>query len=468
MKKTTYCILLLALMPGLRAIAQDKLLTHSADSLFAAMNQEGHFNGNVLLAEQGKVLYKKSFGLANEETRAPLNENTAFELASCTKQFTGMAIALLEQQGKLHFDDDFSKYLPELNHYKGITIRNLLYHTSGLPDYMSLEDVWKDWDDNRIATNKDVIEIFAKHQPKTQFEPGAKFEYSNTGYLLLASIIEKVSGKTYGTFLAEKIFKPLHMDRTFVYNRRYAPRKVDNYALGYVMNDSLGRKVLPDSNVYTRYVYNLDGIVGDGAVNSTVNDLLKWDEALYTNKLLPEAKRNVLFTSGKLNNGEPANYGFGWMIKDKPDGEKVVAHSGGWPGYVTYIERNLKNHRTIILLQNTSEAKIPTKELRLLMDGKPIPPAEVLTATEVPEQILTTYTGRYQLDTDFILTISIENGKLYAQATGQGRLPIYAASETKFFNKEVGAQMEFVNEGGKIKEMVFEQGGSTIHAARLN
>jgi CubicO group peptidase (beta-lactamase class C family) len=471
MKNATYHILLCILLAFAFTVhAQDKnkVSLKTADSLFNSLHEHGKFNGNVLLAEQGHVLYKKSFGLENELTKAPLTEHSVFELASCSKQFTAMAIAILANEGKLSLNDEISVYLPGLNYYKGITILNLVYHTSGLPDYMSLDSMWQNWDEHKIATNKDVIALFEKHKPRLLFEPGTKHEYSNTGYLLLASIIEKVSGRSYGAYLDQKIFKPLGMTHSLVYNRRYAPRKVDHYALGYVTNDSLHKKVLPDSFPPTSYVYNLDGIVGDGAVNSTVNDLLKWDNALYTDKLLPANKRKELFESGRLKNDSLAHYGFGWFIKDKPDGTKIVSHSGGWPGYITYIERDLQTQRTIIMLQNTSDGVISKKEVRLLMEGKPIPPAEVLKEILVSEDILSFYTGQYQLDPEFILTITKEGQQLYAQATGQGKIPIYASSETKFFNKDIAVTMEFIKEEEKIKEMIFQQGGTTIAAPRIN
>jgi CubicO group peptidase (beta-lactamase class C family) len=471
MKNITHILLCALLTFNFHTQAQDKnkIMIHTADSLFGSLYEQGKFNGNVLLAEQGQVLYKKSFGLENELTQTPLTEHSVFELASCSKQFTAMAIAILAHEGKLSLSDEISVYFPELKYYKGITIRNLIYHTSGMPDYMQLNDsIWQSWDEHKIATNKDVISIFEKYKPKLMFDPGTKHEYSNTGYLLLASIIEKVSGISFGAYLDQKIFKPLGMAHSLVYNRRYAPRKVEHYAFGYVTNDSLHKKVLPDSFPPTSYVYNLDGIVGDGAVNSTVNDLLIWDNALYTDKLLPADKRKELFESGKLKNDSLAHYGFGWFIKDKPDGTKIVSHSGGWPGYITYIERNLQMHRTIIMLQNTSDGAIPNKEVRLLMDGKPIPPAEILKEVLLPENVLSFYTGQYQLDPEFILTITKEGQQLYAQATGQGRIPIYASSTTKFFNKEVAVKMEFVKDGEQIKEMIFQQGGTTIAAPRIN
>jgi CubicO group peptidase (beta-lactamase class C family) len=467
MKKLFYLTILSVFAPILQLHAQDKANLQAIDSMFSSLYKRGKFNGNVLLAEKGKVLYKKSFGLANEQTKAPLNENSIFELASCSKQFTAMAIALLQHKGKLSVDDDFTLYLPEMKHYKGITIKNLLYHTSGLTDYMGLSDsIWNSWDMKKIATNNDVIHLFVKYEPALDFETGTQHKYSNTGYLLLASIIERVSGKTYGAYLDQNIFKPLRMDHSFVYNRRYAPRKVNNYAFGYVMDDSLHKKVLPDSLERTNYVYTLDGIVGDGTVNTTVNDFLKWDVALYENRLLPAAEMKPLFESGKLKNDTNINYGFGWFIKPNTENGKIVFHSGGWPGYVTYIERNLTTHKTMIFLENSEEGSIPSKQVRLLMDGKPFPPPakEIL----VSEAILNSYTGQYQLDTGFVLTITKEGKQLFAQATGQGRFAIYPSAENKFFTKEIEVSMEFIKEGEEVKKMMFYQGGTKIDAPKIH
>ena len=227
-------------------------------------------------------------------------------------------------------------------------------------------------------------------------------------------------------------------------------------------NDSIQKLVLPDSYAYTQYVYCFDGVVGDGCVNSTVNDLLKWDEALYTEKLLPANEMKTLFESGKLNDGTPCNYGFGWFIKDKADGEKIVSHSGGWPGY---IERNLKTHRTIILLQN-GPGLLPTKELRLLMDGKPIPAPE-FKEIELPENTLATYIGSYQLLPDLILTVTKDGNRLFGQATGQGKLPFYPSAENKFFTKDVEAHMEFIKEGDHISKLIWYQGGQKIDAPKI-
>jgi CubicO group peptidase (beta-lactamase class C family) len=279
------------------ASGQDKV--QKIDSFLTSFYNSGYFNGNVLVAEKGKVIYKKSFGFSNETTKEKLNDNSVFELASVSKQFTAMAIVLLKEKGKLDYEDKISKYIPELSSYSTITIRNLLNHTGGLPDYMEVMD--STFDKNNIATNHDIISTFARLKPQVLFEPNTKWEYSNTGYALLASIIEKVSGMSYGDYLSKAIFKPLKMTNTFVYRRRYEPKIISNYAYGYVYSDSLKKYFLPDDLNETKHVVWLDGIVGDGCVNSTIMDLLKWDRALYADKLISKESKKEIFTSSELN-----------------------------------------------------------------------------------------------------------------------------------------------------------------------
>ena len=282
---------------GQSSFGQSKV--QKIDSLLTNLYNTGDLNGNVLIAEKGKVIYNKSFGFSNESTKEKLNENSIFELASVSKQFTAMAIVILKEKGKLNYDEKISKYIPELSHYANITIRNLLNHTSGLPDYGALMDTT--FDKTKIATNKDIISAFAKYKPAVLFEPNTKWEYSNLGYDLLASVIEKASGMSYGDYLTQAIFKPLKMENTFVYTRRYAPKKVANYAYGYVYSDSLKKYVLPDDLDEFKFVVWLDGVVGEQTVNSTVVDLLKWDRALYTNKLISKKSKREIFRSSELN-----------------------------------------------------------------------------------------------------------------------------------------------------------------------
>ena len=228
MKHSLFIVLFLLLAVQL-GHGQNKI--DSIDSVLTKLYSSDRLNGNILIAEKGKIVYKKSFGLANETTKAELNDSSIFELASLSKQFTAMAIMILKEKGKLKLDNKISKYLRKFSISPNITIRNLLNHTAGLPDYLKLMDSL--WDKSKIAINKDVIAFFTKYQPKALFEPNSKFDYSNTGYVLLASIIEKCSGISYEQFLKKEIFNPLGMNNTFIYRRRFAPMKIDNYAFGY-------------------------------------------------------------------------------------------------------------------------------------------------------------------------------------------------------------------------------------------
>lgn len=324
----------------------------SIDSMMQAAVDTAKFNGNILVAKGGEIVYQKSFGQSNFYTGEALNDSTMFELASVSKAFTAMAIMMLKEQGKLSYEDDVTKYLPELP-YKGMTIRHFLTHTSGIADY---GDVMMNdgWDFKKIAYNDDMIMSFKRQKPPVVFQPGEKWEYSNTAYAMLATIVGRVSGKTYGQFLAENIFTPLGMKRTRTYNTRRAGEKISNYAYGFVYSDSLNKYVLPDSLKQYFYVYTLDGIEGDGIVNSTTGDLFKWDQALYTDKLVSKASLEEAFTSGKLNSDSLHNYGFGWFIENDPVNGKIVRHSGGWPGYRTLIVRLVDKNECIIILTNNN------------------------------------------------------------------------------------------------------------------
>ncbi|QGN23461.1 serine hydrolase [Elizabethkingia anophelis] len=412
------------------------------DSLFTSLYAAKEFNGNVLVAEKGKVIYEKSFGLANEKTKQKLDKNTVFELASVSKQFTAMGIVQLEKEGKLSYNDPLTKYFPELSFYKPITIDNLLHHTSGLPDYMSLFD--KNWDKKKFATNKDVVEMLAKYKPELLFVPSDKYEYSNTGYALLGLIIEKVSKQSYGDYLNKKIFKPLGMANTRVYRSRYKPEKISNYALGYVV-DSLGNKKLLDDLGKEYYTYYLDGIVGDGMVNSTTGDLLKWDRALYGDKLVNQKDKDLIFSSIVTKDNKDTRYGYGWAIDTKYPFGKIANHSGGWAGYITFIERDLDYDKTIIILQNNDSeaASSPVKQLRnILYDIKPI---------KVDLATLQKYAGKYTKKNSKTFEVFFENNKLYVPLNPQVKLELEAISTNKFkvrdFSPDVFYEFKILDDG---------------------
>ena len=365
-----------------------------------------------------------------------------------------MAIVMLKEKGKLNYDDKMSKYIPELSNYKNITIRNLLNHTGGLPDYMELLDSL--FDKRKIATNKDIIALFAKHNPKVLFEPNTKWEYSNTGYAFLASIIEKVTSMSFGEYLDKVIFKPLEMKNTFVYTRRYAPKKISNYAYGYVYSDSLKKYYLPDELTETKMVVWLDGIVGDGTVNSTVNDLLKWDRALYTDKLVTKDSKKEIFTPSELNDKTKTRYGFGWFIEDNGVYGNLAKHTGGWPGYRTLIERHLQNDKTIIVLLNyiNDSTYVPLKEIKqILYEINPI------KFIELKNEELEKFAGEYKLKDNDIKKIIYEKGELFTLMEDGYKLLFKPIEKNKFqmlgFSPDVF--YEFIISENKVIKCIMTQ-----------
>ena len=456
MKQLRIAFAFIALLFSLAVVAQNKSL--QLDSLYSGLHNKQQFFGNVLIAEKGNIIYQKSFGKANRATSEDLNAESIFELASVSKQFTAMGIMLLKKQGKLSYEDSLRKFFPELP-YHNITVRQLLNHTSGLPDYMQL--FAQHWDSTKIATNSDMIRLLAKHKPPIRFLPGEKWEYSNTGYALLGSIIEKASGKSFGDYLQQNIFQPLDMKRTRVYRRRYEKKTIPNYAYGYVYDGKKKQFALPDSvNETAAMVFCLDGIVGDGTVNSTVNDLLKWDRALYTEKLVSKNMMNEAFQPGILNDGKKTSYGFGWGLEDLRGAGKILHHSGGWPGYTTYIERNIEKDKTIIILRNHQvPGEVLKKTRQILYDLKEEEKKEITVSADVLKQ----YVGEYELAPTFTITVTVENGQIFGQATGEQKLELFAEKENLFFLKVVDAKIEFVkDEKGVVKSLVLYQNGQQV------
>jgi CubicO group peptidase (beta-lactamase class C family) len=315
------------------------------DSIFTSLPD---FSGVVLFADKGTPLYHKAFGKRSFETNTSLELNDIFELASVSKQFTSMTIMLLKQDGKLNYDDPIDKYLPGIT-YQGITIRHLLTHTSGLPDYYEVMDQY--WDKNKVATNSDIFEYLKKYNPPKHFEPGVKYEYSNTGYVFLASITEAVSGKDFVEFCRERIFELLGMTSTAIRSND-EKNKLSNLAYGHIYLDDKKRFVRADSFPSSNYTIWLGGRKGPGRVSSTATDLLKWDQTLYTNQIVSQETLKDAFTPAKLNDGTASNYGFGWDIIPTSSAGRVVWHNGDNPGYKTIIVRYLDAKKTLIILNN--------------------------------------------------------------------------------------------------------------------
>lgn len=311
------------------------------------------FSGVILVAEKEKILYHKAFGFRNIESKTPLDTADIFELASLSKQFTAMIIMMLQEQGKLSYEDGISKYIPDLP-YRNITIRHLLTHTSGLPDYQSVMN--EHWDKTKIADNEDNIEYLIRYHPAKVFEPGERFEYCNTGYMLLATIAEKASGEDFITLCHNRIFIPLNMTSTDIRTLR-EKKQIENFAAGYIFVSNKERYINADSFPEFNYTIWLGNRMGPGRVSSTSRDLLRWDRALYSEKLVRQATLVKAFSPMKLISGSLSQYGFGWGIGEDAILGKFVFHTGNNPGYKNEIIRYTDAGKTIILLNNNAHKR---------------------------------------------------------------------------------------------------------------
>ncbi|AOP14436.1 penicillin-binding protein 4* [Bacillus licheniformis] len=266
--------------------------TEQLVNLFSVLKEKGQINAAVLVAEDGDILYQGAFGYENLADKRLLQEHSLFELASLSKPFTALGILQLAQQGELKIEDPVERWITGFP-YQGVTIRDLLTHTSGLPDYM--EWFLQHWDHSKIAVNQDIVDMLMNHHPQRYFA-GEGWLYSNTGYVLLAVIIEKAPGLSFAEYMKKNIFEPVKMRNSRVYNRRLQPETIENYAYGYVYDVHTEQYVLPDDLEETKYVCYLDGIQGDGTVNSTIHDLYLFDQALYTDCLINQVSKELAFS----------------------------------------------------------------------------------------------------------------------------------------------------------------------------
>jgi CubicO group peptidase (beta-lactamase class C family) len=313
----------------------------------------GYFNGSIAVLEKGKTIYCNSFGYTNLHTKKKNDNTTLYELASVTKQFTAMAIMMLQEKGKLSYSDSLRKYFPELP-YSGITIRHLLNHTSGMPDYIR-EIGFLYWDAEKVYDNRDAVQELVKYKLPVHFKPGEKFEYCNTGYMLLALIVEKVSSVSFENFITQHIFKPLDMKNSRLFPRYDSSQQSmdKNIAYGFVYDFQTNTYELPEHIPALRGVRSFGGLYGDGLIGSSINDMIKWELALATEKLVKKSTMQEAFTSGTLNNGQQTGYGFGWFLQLDPDGEFVAQHTGGWSGVRNAVVRWVDKDRILIVLRNS-------------------------------------------------------------------------------------------------------------------
>jgi CubicO group peptidase (beta-lactamase class C family) len=410
----------------------------------------------VLVARDGKIVFQGALGLADVESARQVDANSKFRIGSVTKQFTAAAILKLVEEGKISVDDRLDKFLPDFPRGADVTIHQLLTHTSGIPSYTDDPSFYSTV--TEPTTEEELIATFAGKD--FVFEPGTDFRYNNSGYFLLGHIVRKVSGKDLGEYLQESFFEPLGMNDTGMHSAAVA---LENEAIGYsVQGDSVTLAI--------NWAMSRAG--GAGALYSTVGDLMKWNEALFSGKVLKEETLRKAFTAVK-ESGVGMRYGYGWMIGQQR-GLSVISHAGGLNGFQSNLVRFPEQNVTIVALHNASPAVSDltpvsiTAQLADLFLWKEMEPREVLEVNpNVSPEVYERYVGRYDYG-GAIMAVTREGNQLFAQLTGQPRFEIFPATETKFFWKAVKANVEFLlDEDGKCVAVHHVQGPSDFEAAKL-
>jgi CubicO group peptidase (beta-lactamase class C family) len=422
MKIYLTCLLLTYSLCSYAQISGD-VIAKKCDSIFSTYKDGPGVA--VLIVQDGKIAFEKGYGTANLEYNIPITPTTVFDIASVSKQFTGYAISTLIQQGKISPDDDIHKYLPDAPDFgKKITIRNLIHHTSGLRDWPEgLHAAGWRWEE---AFSWDDIMRMVKQQKELDFDPGSKYQYSNTGYNLLAAIVEKVTGKTLPVWVGENIFKPLEMNSSQVLTD-YS-KVIKNVAGSYYWDGVFHKS----NDMLTAW--------GSSSIFTTVEDLSKWVIRLQKGWDEKDPIYLRMIETDKLNNGEKNNYAYGNEVMDD-QGLLNINHTGGWASFATVISTYPGQKISIILLSNNGsfDSYGKANNVARALFGNKFKTGGTKTGAEdwgskptvkVEEPILEKYTNTYKLGDGWYVTFTLEDGKLMVQATGESKFPTETKADT--------------------------------------
>ncbi|HEY2963968.1 MAG TPA: serine hydrolase domain-containing protein [Pyrinomonadaceae bacterium] len=336
MKRTAYTLPLLLLL-SITCFAQDGISTKVDDYIRAEMRAQQIPGVSLAVIKNGEIVLARGYGLANVEHQVPVKPETIFQSGSMGKQFTATAVMMLVEESKLSLDDNITKYFPDAPEtWRNITIRHLLTHTSGMGDYPPDIDMRRDYTEDEMVQRIKALPL--------AFQPGEKWSYSNLAYVMLGVLIHKVSGKFYGDFLQERVFKPLGMSTARVISEADI---VPNRAAGYRVVDGQ----LKNQN----WVSPTLNTTADGALYLTVYDMAKWDAALYSEKLLKRSSLEQMWTPVKLNDGKTHPYGFGWALGEV-HGHRIIEHGGSWQGFKSQISRYVDDKLTVVVFANQARA----------------------------------------------------------------------------------------------------------------
>lgn len=430
------------------------------DQVIQSYVTDQQFMGSILVAQQGKILLDKAYGFANLEWQIPNSPMTKFRIASLTKQFTAVAILLMEERGQLELSDRLNLHMPDAPAaWDKISIFHLLNHTSGIPNYTRFPDFAA-----FTTSAKTPEQQIAYFQDKPlEFKPGSNFEYNNSGYVLLGYLIEKITGQRYEDFIISQIFKPLSMnDSGYDNNADIIKSRASGYNIG-------------DSGIKNAEYLDMSIPYSAGSLYSTTQDLFRWQKALFGGKILSAESLNKMLKPF-IN-----HYGLGVIIQQL-EGQQAIMHAGGTSGFTTYMIYSPFDDLTIIVLANLFSLGWVAQDLALKMaklarGNSVILPSERIEVT-VPSEILIQYVGTYEIKPyvgSYGLTsmrrvkISLDNGHLMVQEENQRKSKLYPESTTQFFGKIPDLQIQFINhEGGSISHFVLYQDGEQSTGDKLN
>jgi len=447
MRKTVF-LLLIATITSFSSTAQD--LEYKLDTTIQNRIDADGPGVTVLIRHQGKVIYHKGFGMANIEQGVEMDPGHVFRIGSITKQFTACAILKLEEEGKLSLEDDIKKYLPDYpTEGHKINIKHLLTHTSGIKSYTSM-DKWTPEIQRKDFEPLELIEYF--QADSLEFKPGEKFAYNNTAYFILGYIIEKVSGISYEEYIETKFFKPLGMENSYY---GHPDEVVTMRVSGYQREDG---KLINAPYLSMTQPYSA------GSLLSTVEDLDKWYRAVFAGEVVKPESLKKAHTPYVLNNGKETGYGYGWFLGKRLD-RRTIEHGGGINGSLTKDLYFPEDDLFIAVFSNSTS--FPPDPLTIKLAALVLDVDTTKKEINLSEEQLKKYIGEYQFGEGFVLSITLEDGQLMAQATGQSKNPIFPESENKFFLKVVDAQLEFISEGGTVDRVILYQGPATLEGKKV-
>lgn len=398
----------------------------------------------ALVARNGEVEFLGASGMANLELGVPLTPDMVFEIGSITKQFTAVAIMMLVEEGKISLDDPMTQFLPDYPDYgDAVTIEHLLTHTSGIVSYTGIPNYF-DQEIRKDLTVPELIDVF--DDLPVEFEPGERFAYNNSGYVLLGAIIESASGMTYADFLQERIFDRLGMkDSYYGSHRRVIPRRAAGY--GGEPGAWANAAFLSMTQPYSA-----------GALMMTVEDLCRWNQALYGGELISEESLERMTTPYVLNNGNSSGYGYGLAPRDLR-GRRAIGHGGGINGYVTDAFYLPDEDVFVAVFSNSTGSvagpNLVSGKLGAIAIGDPYP---VWKEIVLDEATLQRFAGVYQIDENTQRVVTVEDGQLYTQRSGGAKLRAYPSSENHFFYKHSLSHFEFVTENGDTYMLMYQGG----------